>query len=758
MDHDNYKKFLQIIVLVLLLGTVIYLGNNFLHFSSTSAATQLSLSPVVGAVTDTQAAIYVRTNAAAQIQIQYSLNQDLSNSLVSPQSPLQTLAQDDFTGHIFLTDLTPETTYYFSVNVDGVASPTKNFKTFPTPDSQKDFGFLVLADSRAPSSQVGVYQKAYNENPEFALQIGDFSHNDPGNSTQTTPGTWWTNNRNALISAFWGLNFPGTTSIPLMHTWDDHDYGTNNADGTAWFKPLATKAFKDYFPTYPLPNEQNGLWHSFRYAQTEFFMLDLRSQKDPLNSSIIDPNKSMMNSGDLTDDQKTWFKNALLASTAKWKFVISSVSWNPTVNKPESWYGYQIEQNEIRDFIQSNNISNVMFFSADIHSSGGIDDGTNAYFPEVTIPNTNVGPLFECTGNGNCGTWSAGVINPSATIGGYLTVQVNAESLDLTIKDYYGRTLKTANLDSAGVMTSTDFPFDPALHSISITSPNTAVSWSTGSSQLIKWTHDFGNTKYPATVELSRDNGATWEILATNVTAKAMDGTYSWMVSGPVTNQARIRISAANGTVSDLSNSAFTITSPSVTVTSGNTNVNWALDSAQKITWNHNLPKGSSFRVDLSRDDGATWEELAASVAGSATSGTYTWTVAGNLSTQTRIKVTANASGLSDINDAPFTLGTPFITVTSPNKATDVWTVGKSKKITWNSNLGGAEKVKIELSKDGGQTYPITISASTPSDGSQSFPVQSGWVSTNERVKITWIGNVTKETFFDTSDADFITK
>jgi alkaline phosphatase D len=64
-------------------------------------------------------------------------------------------------------------------------------------------------------------------------------------------------------------------------------------------------------------------------------------------------------------------------------------------------------QDEIADFIGTNSITGVIFMSGDIHSGGAIDNGTNSYFPEISVPNTSM-QSTTCTGDEGCGTWSEG--------------------------------------------------------------------------------------------------------------------------------------------------------------------------------------------------------------------------------------------------------------------------------------------------------------------------------------------------------------
>lgn len=68
----------------------------------------------------------------------------------------------------------------------------------------------------------------------------------------------------------------------------------------------------------------------------------------------------------------------------------------------------------------------------------------------------------------------------------------------------------------------------------------------------------------------------------------------------------------------------------------------------------------------------------------------------------------------------------PFL-VTSQNTAGLSYTQGSTQTVTWSVNnttsLAGSNNVNIKLSTDGGKTFPITLVANTPNDGSQSVVI-----------------------------------
>jgi Calpain family cysteine protease/Calx-beta domain/Ser-Thr-rich glycosyl-phosphatidyl-inositol-anchored membrane family len=88
------------------------------------------------------------------------------------------------------------------------------------------------------------------------------------------------------------------------------------------------------------------------------------------------------------------------------------------------------------------------------------------------------------------------------------------------------------------------------------------------------------------------------------------------------------------------------------------------------------------------------------------------------------------------------------IAVTSPNGG-EVLDINSSYNITWNDNIG--DNVKIELYKGG--SFYSTVSASTVSDGSESWTVSSGITDgTDYAFKIT---SLTDSNLFDFSDSTF---
>jgi alkaline phosphatase D len=370
------------------------IGWVLLLVESSIAAVQTD-GPLVGGVTDRSAKVFARTHGQAFVAIEFSNDALLASPAQIP--PVLTTADSDFTAILTLDGLQPETTYYYRVLVNGVPQQIAlfpSFSTFPPPDTIREFRFVVLSDlvdvQRFPTIPTLSYARIMEDNPAFVLQIGDFDHRSP----RSLPEMRQMHREVRGPYNASGLDFSLYIAprFPLFHVWDDYDYGLNNGDKTFPGRGIALQAFKEYYPTPDLANPTAGIWHKFTYGQAEFFMLDLRSQRDAA-SDPDDFRKSMLDGNNIVNGQKEWLKANLLASTARWKFVISSVPFNSTLKLRDSWASFTTERAELLNFIRQNGVQGVIVLSGDLHSGGGIDNGIYTGLPEMSIPQHEPYPM-----------------------------------------------------------------------------------------------------------------------------------------------------------------------------------------------------------------------------------------------------------------------------------------------------------------------------------------------------------------------------
>jgi hypothetical protein len=213
--------------------------------------------------------------------------------------------------------------------------------------------------------------------------------------------------------------------------------------------------------------------------------------------------------------------------------------------------------------------------------------------------------------------------------------------------------------------------------------------------------------------------------------------TYSWEENdlGPPTSSGGAADSDADGNARPIfriltpTNAARIRNFPSLTYILNNSNVPPVTYTGTSPTGNvcnfgncitgeilPSIARTMSFRV-TARDNNAT--------AGGAADATMTVTVS---------------------NNGPFrvTIQNTFMPVT--------WLGNSVQTVTWDVNGSNAEaaNVKISLSTDGGNTFPTTILASTPNDGTEQITVPN-IATTQARIKIEGVNNI----FFDINDVNF---
>ena len=173
--------------------------------------------------------------------------------------------------------------------------------------------------------------------------------------------------------------------------------------------------------------------------------------------------------------------------------------------------------------------------------------------------------------------------------------------------------------------------------SLVLLAPVGGESWMQNTVQKILWT---SNQVENVLIEFSEDNGANWTTLAT-VAADA--GEYEWTVDSDLTDQALVRISdAADNTLQAVSEPFSIIeTVFDITLLSPNGYQQWEAGKTLNILFE--TTNVSTIQIEVSYDNGATWETLEATYP--AESGSYAWTIGETLSDEMLIR-------LSDVSNA----------------------------------------------------------------------------------------------------------
>ena len=195
----------------------------------------------------------------------------------------------------------------------------------------------------------------------------------------------------------------------ILGTWDDHDYGKNDA-GAEWEVKEGAKTilldFLGYAENDPL-RKREGVYHS-RAIETEagsvkFILLDTRYFRSPLKESNVEGDRYMAwpksHEGTvLGEKQWNWLEDELKDNSADFTVIVSSIQFLNYNHGWEKWGNFPSEVATMYDVLKKAKAKNIFFLSGDRHMA------------EVSV-NTEAGlpyPLVVFTSSGLTHTWIDG--------------------------------------------------------------------------------------------------------------------------------------------------------------------------------------------------------------------------------------------------------------------------------------------------------------------------------------------------------------
>jgi alkaline phosphatase D len=150
-------------------------------------------------------------------------------------------------------------------------------------------------------------------------------------------------------------------------TWDDHDYGPNDSDRSFPLKNRAREVFDLYWSNPPFdaydPAEGPGVYRHFSWSDVDFFLLDNRTFRAPVNAPD-GPDKAL-----LGDAQTRWLLDALTASRAPFKVVVSGTQVLNPLAIQENWARHPDARQALLDALRARRVEGVVFLSGDRHHS-----------------------------------------------------------------------------------------------------------------------------------------------------------------------------------------------------------------------------------------------------------------------------------------------------------------------------------------------------------------------------------------------------
>lgn len=364
-------------------------------------------------------------------------------------------ASRDHTVKVDVAGLDPATTYHYDFAApDGRRSLLGRTRTAPAgPTDRLRFGVASCANYE------GGYFNAYarlaeRDDLDAVLHLGDYLYeygNDeygPGSGigrSHQPPVEMVTLAQYRARHAHYKLD-PDLRRlhqrVPFITTWDDHEITNDAWSGGAenhqpdegdyeQRKRHAARAYAEWMPIrLPDPDDPVRIYRSFAFGDlVDVLVLDTRIDgRDQQVGGVLEPGNALapdLESEDrrmISEEQRTWLRDGLEASTARWRLLAQQVMMMPwriagtpafpdgapdaplvtsegiPVNA-DAWDGYPAERDRVLGHLEQAGVGNVVVLTGDIHSSWAADLPRDPFDPTRYDPLTGAGSVaveFVC--------------------------------------------------------------------------------------------------------------------------------------------------------------------------------------------------------------------------------------------------------------------------------------------------------------------------------------------------------------------------
>ena len=196
-------------------------------------------------------------------------------------------------------------------------------------------------------------------------------------------------------------------AVPTIATWDDHDFGENDAGKEFPFRQESKEIFLKFWnePAVSVRRDHEGIYTSYRFGDStsgkslQVILLDTRTFRDsPLKSPLsswkndylpdTNPEKTLLGAA-----QWAWLRERL-QEPADLRVIGSSIQFGHEYNGWESWTNFPVELMRMVDLIRETRANGVVFISGDVH------------WGELSVLRPpNCYPLYDVTASGLNRDW-----------------------------------------------------------------------------------------------------------------------------------------------------------------------------------------------------------------------------------------------------------------------------------------------------------------------------------------------------------------
>jgi len=279
--------------------------------------------------------------------------------------------------------------------------------------------------------------------PDLFLAMGDNLYGDDPADDPALPILTQAYRDLATNADFVALN----RTVPILATWDDHDFGANDAGAIYGGKTRAEALFDGFWGDSALGQDHPGVYGARIFGtvgqRVQIIMLDTRTFRSPLKDSdepgtkgkeryVPDDNATKTLLG---ETQWAWLAQQL-KQPADLRLIVSSVQVLADGHGYEAWHALPRERAHLFDIIKTSHAKGVVILSGDRHMAALYRQSGLADYPMVELTASALNRSMRATND----EMSSQQIGPAyaPNNSGLMEIDWRSKSLRLSIRNEQG--------------------------------------------------------------------------------------------------------------------------------------------------------------------------------------------------------------------------------------------------------------------------------------------------------------------------------